>query len=92
MLPPGARVAARLLADIVVIAFFVLVGWIGYDILGVLASDNLVSLPQVPVAYVQSVIPIGAALIVLAELLTLPEALERARSDPHPGGAGEASH
>ena len=79
MLPPGARVAARLLADILVIAFFLLVGWTGTTILGVLATDNLVSLPQVPVAYVQSVIPIGAALIVLAELLTLPEALSQAR-------------
>lgn len=79
MLPPGARVAARLLADVLVIAFFLLVGWTGYTILGVLATDNLVSLPQVPVAYVQSVIPIGALLIVLAELLTLPEALSQAR-------------
>jgi TRAP-type C4-dicarboxylate transport system permease small subunit len=92
LLPPGARLAARLLADVLVIAFFLLVGWTGYTILGVLATDNLVSLPQVPVAYVQSVIPIGAVLIVIAELLTLPEALSRARSDPLPGGAGEASH
>jgi TRAP-type C4-dicarboxylate transport system permease small subunit len=93
MLPPGARVAARLLADIAVIVFFVLVGWIGYDILGVLASDNLVSLPQVPVAYVQSVIPIGAVLIILAELLTLPEALARARTaPPAAAGGGAASH
>ena len=79
MLPPRARVAARLLADVLVIAFFLLVGWTGYTILGVLATDNLVSLPQVPVAYVQSVIPIGAVLIVIAELLTLPEALSQAR-------------
>ena len=92
MLPPGARVAARLLADILVIAFFLLVGWTGYTILGVLATDNLVSLPQVQVAYVQSVIPIGAVLIVIAELLTLPEALSRARSNSLAGGAGEASH
>lgn len=79
MLPPGVRVAARLLADALLIAFFLLVGWTGYTVLGVLATDNLVSLPQVPVVYVQSVIPIGAALIVLAELLTLPEALSQAR-------------
>jgi len=92
MLPPGARVAARLLADILVIAFFLLVGWTGTTILGVLATDNLVSLPQVQVAYVQSVIPIGAVLIVIAELLTLPEALSRARSNSLAGGAGEASH
>lgn len=92
MLPPGARVAARLLADALVIAFFLLVGWVGTTILGVLATDHLVSLPQVPVAYVQSVIPIGAVLIVIAELLTLPEALSRARGNSLAGTAGEASH
>jgi TRAP-type C4-dicarboxylate transport system permease small subunit len=92
MLPPGARVAARLLADILVIAFFLLVGWTGYTILDVLATDNLVSLPEVSVAYTQSVIPISAVLIVLAEALTLPEALARARVAPPPATGGEASH
>jgi TRAP-type C4-dicarboxylate transport system permease small subunit len=91
MLPPGVRVGARIFADILVIGFFLLVGWIGYAILGVLATDHLVSLPSVPVAYVQSVIPISAALIVLAELLTLPLALHQARTG-HATQAGEASH
>jgi TRAP-type C4-dicarboxylate transport system permease small subunit len=90
LLPPGVRVAARIFADILVIGFFLLVGWIGYAILGVLATDRLVSLPDVPVTYVQSVIPIGAALIVLAELLTLPLALHQARAG-HATRAGEAS-
>lgn len=79
MLPPGARVAARCVAEVLVLGFFLLVGWMGYSILEVLATDHLVSLPQVPVSYVQSVVPIGAALIVLAELLTLPAALSQAR-------------
>lgn len=82
MLPTGARVAARCVAEVLVIGFFLLVGWMGYSILEVLATDHLVSLPQVPVSYVQSVVPIGAALIVLAELLTLPEALRQARKGP----------
>jgi TRAP-type C4-dicarboxylate transport system permease small subunit len=79
MLPPGARVAARCVAEVLVLGFFLLVGWMGYSILEVLATDHLVSLPQVPVSFVQSVVPIGAVLIVLAEILTLPEALARAR-------------
>ena len=83
MLPPGARVAARLLADVLVIAFFLLVGWTGTTILGVLATDNLVSLPGVPVSYVQSVLPISAVLIVLAEILTFPQAIEEARAPRH---------
>lgn len=90
MLPPAARVAARLFAELLVIAFFLVVGWMGYSNLGVLATDYLISLPDVPVAYPESVIPISAVLIILAELLSLPLALERA----HAGQAlvtGEAS-
>jgi TRAP-type C4-dicarboxylate transport system permease small subunit len=79
LLPRGARVAARLVADVLVIGFFLLVGWVGYTVLGVLATDHLVSLPEVPVNYIQSVVPIGAVLIVLAEIITLPQALADAR-------------
>jgi TRAP-type transport system small permease protein len=90
MLPPGVRVAARALADLLFVAFFLLVGWVGYRILGVLETDHLVSLPSVPVSWVQSVLPISAVLIVLAEILTLPLALQQARRG-HTASTGEAS-
>ena len=61
-----------------VIGFFVLLGWVGWQILDVLATDTLVSLPEVPVSYAQSVIPIGSLLFVVAELLRLPELLTTA--------------
>ena len=48
--------------------------------LGVLGTDTLVSLPQVPVSLTQSVIPIGGALFVIAEVLTFPEVLAKARA------------
>jgi TRAP-type C4-dicarboxylate transport system permease small subunit len=92
LLPPGARVAARVLAELLVIGFFVLVGWMGYVILGVLATDHLVSLPDIPVSYVQSVVPISAVLIVAAELLALPLALAQARVACPAAASGEASH
>ena len=92
LLPPGVRVAARLVADVLVIGFFLLVGWIGYEILGVLATDHLVSLPEVPVAYVQSVVPISAVLIVLAELVTLPQAVRDSRAARVAASPGEATH
>ncbi|TAK40378.1 MAG: TRAP transporter small permease subunit [Betaproteobacteria bacterium] len=92
LLPPAARVAARCLAELLVIGFFLLVGWMGYVILGVLATDHLVSLPEVPVSYVQSVVPIGAVLIVAAELLTLPRALAAAREAPAAEAVTEALH
>src|SRR6476659_4686409 len=52
-----------------VIGFFVLLGWVGASVLPILATDALVSLPSIPMSVVQSVIPISAALIVVAEVL-----------------------
>ena len=79
MLPPAARVVLRVLADLLVIAFFALIAWFGYEVLDVLATDNLVSLPEISVKYTQSVIPIGAVLIIVAEVLTMPAAIAEAR-------------
>lgn len=77
-LPRGWRIATVLFAEACVIGFFVLLGWVGWSILDVLATDTLVSLPEVPVSYTQSVIPVGALLFVIAELLRLPETLATA--------------
>ena len=90
LLGPGVRVAARVLASLLVIVFFGLLGWTGYAILDVLATDHLISLPEVEVAWVQSVIPISAVLIIAAELLSLPLALRQARSG-HAAQSGEGS-
>ncbi len=84
------RVAARAVASVLFIAFFALLGWVGYEVLGVLATDHLISLPEVPVAWVQSVIPISAALIIVAEVLSLPLAFDLARKG-HAGQTGEAT-
>jgi TRAP-type C4-dicarboxylate transport system permease small subunit len=59
--------------QLLVIAFFVLLGAVGAVILPVLATDSMVSLPQVPMSVVQSVIPISAVLIILAEGLNLAD-------------------
>lgn len=79
-MPPAWRVPVVLLGEACVIGFFVLLAWVGYFVLQVLAGDTLISLPSVEVQYTQSVIPIGAALFVIAQLLSLPEALARARA------------
>jgi TRAP-type C4-dicarboxylate transport system permease small subunit len=70
--PPRVRAGLRVVAQALTIAFFLLMGWIGYKVLGPLEADRLVSLPDVPVAWVQSVVPISAVLIVLAEIMTFP--------------------
>ena len=79
MLPPGLRLPLAIFTETCVLAFFVLLAWVGYSVLEVLADDTLVSLPAVSVAYAQSVIPISALLFILAELLVLPQVLREAR-------------
>ena len=44
----------------------------GLQVLEVLAGDNLISLTWVPVQFTQSVIPIGAILFMLCQVLSLP--------------------
>ena len=92
MLPAAARGFLRVLADLLTVAFFLVVGWTGYTVLEVLGSDKLVSLPQVSVAWVQSVVPVSAVLIIVAELLTMPGAVARARAGRDAAQTGEASH
>jgi TRAP-type C4-dicarboxylate transport system permease small subunit len=70
-LPWGVRRVVNIFAQIVVIAFFVVLGVVGVTIMPVLAGDTMVSLPWMPMNVVQSVIPISAALIVVAELTYL---------------------
>ena len=70
-MPWRARRAFNIVAELIVIAFFVLLGWVGASVLPILATDALVSLPWIPMSVVQSVIPISAALIVVAEVLYL---------------------
>lgn len=86
MLPPRGRVAAAVAAQLCTLAFFVLLAWVGYSILEVLAGDQLVSLPWVPVSYAISVIPISAVLFVIAQLLVLPEVLREARAEATQAG------
>jgi TRAP-type C4-dicarboxylate transport system permease small subunit len=81
-----ARRAINIVAEILVIAFFVLLGFVGAAIMPVLATDALVSVPSVPMSVVQSVIPISAALIVVAEVLHLVD-LVRHAEPPAASGA-----
>ena len=77
--PPRLRVAATVLAQICTLVFYLILAWTGYAVLEILASDTLVSLPAVSVAYAQSVIPVSAVLIIIAQLLVFPEVLREPR-------------
>ena len=79
-LRPRLRVPLLLIGEFFVFAFFITLTLAGFHVLDVLATDTLVSLPQVPVSVTQSVIPIGGALFLIAEALTFPEVLAKARA------------
>ncbi len=78
-LPRGPRLALFWIGELAVAAFFVLLAWVGVTVLEALEGDTLVSLPWVPVQFTQSVIPIGAALFILGQVVSLPEQLRRVR-------------
>jgi TRAP-type C4-dicarboxylate transport system permease small subunit len=63
--------------QLIVIGFFALVGWMGAAILPVLATDSMSSLPKVTMDILQSVIPISAFLIIVAESMTLSDILRQ---------------
>ncbi len=72
-LPLRLRLGALVLGEVLVLIFFVLMAWAGLEVLEVLQGDRLVSLTWVPVQLTQSVIPIGAILFIICQLLSLPE-------------------
>ena len=86
-LPAQWQLAAVIVAELCVYAFFLLLAWTGWVVLRVLEGDTLVSLPEVSVQLTQSVIPIGAVLFLICETLSLPAHWRRVRagiSHEHP--------
>jgi len=77
-LAPRRRRQFNIFAQVLVIGFFVLLAWVGLEIMPILAGDTLVSLPWVPVNFVHSAIPISAVLILIAEIMHL---IDLIRSD-----------
>jgi len=69
--------------EIAVTGFFLLLAWEGARILGELGGETLVTV-DIPVRLTQSVIPVGAVLFIVAELLTLPERIREARGEAAP--------
>jgi TRAP-type C4-dicarboxylate transport system permease small subunit len=81
--PPALKVPMLIVAETLVIGFFLVLAWYGFEVIRILPGDTLTSLPSVPVSFTQSVIPVGGTLIALAELLSLPERWRKARA-PRP--------
>ncbi len=76
---PAVRIPFIIISEVCVIGFFALLAWVGVDVLIILEGDSLVSLPQIPTRLTQSVIPIGAVLFIIAEVMGLPELFRKAK-------------
>ncbi len=79
-LPPPWRMAGTIVSEALVIAFFVVLAWMGIVVLQILGGMSLISLRWVPVQFTQSVIPVGAALFIIAQLLSMPRHLAKVRA------------
>ena len=89
-MPWQARRRLSIVAQVIVIAFFALLGGVGASILPILATDSMVSLPGIPMSVVQSVIPITAALIIVAEFTYLVDLITSDKPPPAAAGAALA--
>ena len=81
-LPVGPRKALVVLSEVLVIGFFLVVTWAGWQVFLILQGETLVSLPWLPQRVVHSVIPVGAILFIVAELLSFPELLRFPEARP----------
>ena len=95
-MPTAGRFVALATREVIVFGLFLVLAWQGTVILGALAGETLVTV-DIPVALTQSVIPIGATLFVIAELLNLPDRIawaqgRTAAAAPEQGVEKELSH
>lgn len=78
---PSLRMPTLIIGEVLVIGFFLLLAWFGVKVLVILGGDNLTSLTWVPTRLTQSVIPIGAVLFVVGQLLSFPDMWRQAMSE-----------
>lgn len=78
-LPMGPRIGLFVLVEILFFATFAVIGWAGYRILDIFGGESLISLPFISRSVAQSVLPIGAGLVLLARAVSLAERLEELR-------------
>ncbi len=76
-MPEITRKVLFVTSEVLVYGFFVTLAWFGYVVLEVMHGETLVTVRWASLAMVHSIIPIGAALFILAETLSLPEAWQR---------------
>ena len=63
----GLRTILILLRAGLICLFFTVLAWHGIRVIQVMSGFTLITVPWVPVAFVQSIIPLGSALFILSE-------------------------
>ncbi|MEX0730154.1 MAG: TRAP transporter small permease [Aquisalimonadaceae bacterium] len=79
-MPEKLRMLVAYIGEVFFIGFFLVLGWAGLVVLEVMQGMTLITLRWVPVMFTQSVIPIGAGLFILAQLLSMPAYLAKVRA------------
>lgn len=74
-MPPAFRIPVVIFGEIFVIGFFIVLAVMGLRVQEMMAGDSLITLRWFPLTVAQHVIPVGAVLFILGELLRLPELL-----------------
>lgn len=72
-MPPKYRIPSVIFAEACVFAFLGGLTWFGVVVMNALEGETLVTLETVSLGFTQSVIPIGAVLYMIAELMNLPQ-------------------
>jgi len=78
-LPPRLRMPLVWFSEAIITGFFVTLAWAGLVVIDIMHGMTLITLRSVPISVTQSVIPIGAMLFILAQLLSMPTYLREVR-------------
>jgi len=87
-MPRKVRIIVCLFSRALIIGFLLLLAVMGFRVLEAISGMNLISLPSVPRALAQHVIPVGACLYILAEVIRLPQSLREASEGRLPATEG----
>ena len=83
-LPPKGRLFLFALNEVLFIAIFAVVLWGSWVILGIFGSETMTTLRWVPRWFIQGIVPVASALMILGRLLTIPERLANVRAGRDP--------
>jgi len=83
-LPAAGRYVLFAVNEVIFIAVFAVVLWGSWVILGIFGNETMTTLRWVPRWFVQGIVPVSAAVMILGRLLTLPERFANVRAGRDP--------